>query len=588
MKTRMGTVLACLGLASTLGAQGADSLIATQQRITDGIAGFTGPLDNNDRFGSSLAALDVDGDGISDVAIGADGDDDGGSSAGAVWILFLEEDGSVRAQQKISALQGGFAGNLSNDDRFGSSVAAVSDLDGNGVGDLVVGAAKDDTGGGNRGAVWVLFLNADGTVGSQTKISSAQQGIALSNDDRFGCAVTELGDLDGDGTSELAVGACKDDDGGLNRGAVWLLSLQVDGTAKYFSKISDTQGSFGGGLANQDGFGTSLAPVGDLDGNGVPDLAVGAAGDDTSGPDRGAVWILFLNADGEVEDKLRIADGQGGFLGSLANGDHFGSALGTLGDLDENGACDLVVGAEDADDGGTDRGAVWILFLTPQGDVLTHLKASQTSGGFQGALQNGDHFGCAVTSLGLDDLGAPELAVGAYGDKGQGVSAALAADQGASWMIFLRAASETVNNGNGTNPEVYRPAFEPPSLGSTWEPFVDLSTSRTDPLFHFMGGSFDRARMPMRLRAAGEVLIDFDNLFVFRTSPDGQPFEVEIPYDLNLLGLELYTQAGTVFPTGSLSMAEPVREGSDGTPLSVRLRASNIVLYNGIDIVLGF
>lgn len=101
---------------------------------------------------------DLNGDRISDLAVGAVGDDDGGSGRGAVWVLFLNRNGTVKSYQKISNSQGNFTGNLSNSDFFGFSIASITDLDGDNVTDMVVGAIGDDDGGGNRVAVWVLFL----------------------------------------------------------------------------------------------------------------------------------------------------------------------------------------------------------------------------------------------------------------------------------------------------------------------------------------------------------------------------------------------------------------------------------------------
>ena len=83
---------------------------------------------------------------------------------GAVWMLLLKSDGTVKSHQKISDTEGGFTGGLDDDDWFGvAGVASLGDLDGDGRGDLAVGAPHDDDGGANRGAVWILFL--DGAPG---------------------------------------------------------------------------------------------------------------------------------------------------------------------------------------------------------------------------------------------------------------------------------------------------------------------------------------------------------------------------------------------------------------------------------------
>ncbi|MCH8852576.1 MAG: FG-GAP repeat protein, partial [Planctomycetes bacterium] len=91
-----------------------------------------------------------------------------------LWLGFggraLGQPGWVLSHQKISDTEGGFTGTLDDFDLFGSSVASLGDLDGDGVGDLAVGARLDADGGINRGAVWILFLRADGTVKSHQKI----------------------------------------------------------------------------------------------------------------------------------------------------------------------------------------------------------------------------------------------------------------------------------------------------------------------------------------------------------------------------------------------------------------------------------
>ena len=461
VKTKPSLVVAVATLAVVMSGQRAQAQpgwVLSHQKISDTAGGFKGILDNVDFFGHAVVSLgDLDGDGPSvlALAVGADHDDDGGSNRGAVWILFLNGDGTVNSYQKISDTEGGVTGILDDGDRFGHvGIASLGDLDGDGVADLAVGAHTDDDGGCcDRGAVWILFLNTDGTVKSHQKISSTEGGgPPLDDGDFFAHGLASLGDLDGDGVTDLAVGASRDDDGGFNRGAVWILFLDVDTTGpdpvvtvKSRHKISSTSHDLPpGALDNEDFFGVSVASLGDLDGDGVADLAVGALFDDDGGTDRGSVWILFLNTDGTVKCPTcyhKISSTSGDLPpGALDDVDWFGHSVASLDDLDGDGVGDLAVGVLRDDDGGTplnaNRGAVWILFLNTDGTVHAHQKISDTQGGFTGTLDNGDWFGTSVASLGDLDGDGPSvraLAVGAIRDDDGGGGG----NRGAVWVLFL-------------------------------------------------------------------------------------------------------------------------------------------------------
>ncbi len=341
----------------------ANGTVKASQQIASGIGG--GPtLSNGDYFGHSVAAIgDLNGDGVTDLAVGASKDDTGGYINGAVYVLFMNTNGTVQSSQKIATGVGGGPA-LATSDRFGTALASIGDLDGDGVGDLAVGATGDDTGGTYRGAVHILLMNPNGTVKSSQKIAhGVGGGPALSNLDFFGSAVANVGDLDNDGHTELAVGASGDDTSGLGRGAVHVLFLNSNGTVKNIRKVASGMNG-GPALSDDDGFGRSVASIGDLDGDGVTDLAVGAYRDDTGGGGRGAVQILLLNSDGTVKSSQKIGSGVGGGP-TLANDDRFGSSVASLGDLDGDGRIELAVGAETDDTGGDSRGAVHVLFLKP-------------------------------------------------------------------------------------------------------------------------------------------------------------------------------------------------------------------------------
>ncbi len=361
----------------------ADGSVKNATRISSGAGGFPAVLQFQDWFGWSVANLgDVDHDGVTDLAVGALQDDSSGQDNGAVWVLLMNSNKTVKASTRISAGQSGFNTSFGGSfEWFGTSVASIGDLDQDGVRDMAVGAHGDSEMGNFRGAVWLLLLNANGTVKGFLKINDAQGGFSgvLADGDEFGYSLANVGDLDRDGIDDVAVGANLDDDGGQDRGAVYVLQLTTSG-AKLTTKISDTDGGFTGVLDNRDQFGRSVAGLGDLDGDGVADLAVGAHWDDDGGKDRGAVWNLFLNEDGTVKGHQKISSLEGGFGGVLANSDELGSGIAVLADIDGDGVRDLAVGADKVDDVLTDSGAAFMLFL--EGGPFTNLgKALKGSNG---------------------------------------------------------------------------------------------------------------------------------------------------------------------------------------------------------------
>ncbi|TFH19141.1 MAG: hypothetical protein E4H03_14035, partial [Myxococcales bacterium] len=165
-------------------------------------------------------------------------------------------------------------------------------------------------------------------------------------------------------------------------------------------KISSTQGSLAQALADSNSFGASVASFVDLDGDTITDLVVGISDDDTAGTDKGSLVVLFMNADGTVKAEQQVAEGVGGFVDSTAGSARFGSSVANIGDLDGDTVDDLIVGGPGLDDGGTDRGAVWILFMNTNGTVKGEQRISTNAGGFGGIIDDQDEFGASVSWLG--------------------------------------------------------------------------------------------------------------------------------------------------------------------------------------------
>lgn len=406
------------------------------QKIDADEGAFVGPLDPGDRFGRSVAGIgDIDGDGIPDCVVGARSDDDGGTDSGAVYVLFLNGDGTTKAEQKISALSGGLpAGLLSAGDFFGYGVSSAGDLDGDGIDDLAVTAPNDDESGDNAGALYLLELTAAGTVKATSKITNGTPGFGspLGVGDSFGQGSGIVGDLDGDGWHEIAVPAPGDDDGGANRGAFYILFLGPGRAVQSVQKYSDTAGGFGGQLSNGDAFGgRQVSRIGDLDGDGNDELAVGAFRDDDGGTDRGALWILFLDAAFQVTSEQKISQTAGGFSATLADGDLFGMTVVPTGDANLDGVPDLIVSSNRDNDGGPNRGSIFLMNLNSDGTVLESEKISSTTGsaGLAGFyLLDEERFGRALGVIG-DLRGDGSLSIGVGAGAGQATTG------GAIWIL---------------------------------------------------------------------------------------------------------------------------------------------------------
>lgn len=415
--------------------------VADFHKISDIEGNFNGILSNEDRFGWEIASLgDLDGDRIEDLVIGARNDDDGGYDRGAVWILFMNADKTVKDYSKISSLTNNFAGVLSDEDRFGYAVASIGDLDGDNITDIAVGARNDDDGGNDKGAVWIIFLNENGTIKAYQKISELYGNFnsTLYDQGGFGSAIANLGDMDGDGINDIGVGATRDNDGGTRHGAIWIINLNPNGTVKQNQKISSTEGNFYGSLETDDYFGCAISKLPDLDGDGINEIIVGAHSDDDGGIDKGALWILYLNKYGMVKMHSKISDVYGNFSGLLNEGDHFGCSVEKIGDVNDDGITDICSGASWDDDGGLDRGAVWVLFLNQNASVISYQKISSLEGNFSGQLDDDDRFGESLQLTGfMDAHGYFEIAIGASFDDDGGYN------RGALWLLSI-----SINSGD--------------------------------------------------------------------------------------------------------------------------------------------
>ena len=155
-------------------------------------------------------------------------------------------------------------------------------------------------------------------------------------------------------------------------------------------------------MGGNDYFGRSSCSIDDLNSDGNRELVVGAIGDDDGGTDRGAVYVLFTTSALYVLSHQKVSSISGSFTGSLSNSDQFGVSNTFLGDLNGDGYSDIMTGALGVDDGGSDAGAVFIIFLTATGHSQSHQKLSASAGAYTFDMGSNDNFGSAVSYLRLE------------------------------------------------------------------------------------------------------------------------------------------------------------------------------------------
>ncbi len=352
---------------------------------------------------------DTDGDGLADVVITAENDDTGGNNAGAAYVFYGGLVGNVSATAADATLIGE---NLS--DQFGWR-ATFADFDGDGIADLAVSSPDQDANGSLTGTTYVFYGPVSGTI--DASIADAQlRGDTSGDTSGHGFAV---GDLNGDGADDLVLGADEADDGGRDSGAAYLILGPMIGT-----QVLTTYDAIIVGEDARDGAGAEVA-VGDWDGNGVDDLAIASPGDDLAGTDAGVISILYGPLSGTID--LSAADAR--FTGGT--GEQVGTALVSAGDLNGDGADDLFVGNGRNDSGGVDAGAGWVLYgpftgttaLTAADLTLVGEDAGDAAGG--GGIGGGGD-GTGHTLAGGEDLdgdGTPDLVIGAVGDDAGGTDA---------------------------------------------------------------------------------------------------------------------------------------------------------------------
>jgi len=389
-------------------------------------------------------AGDVNGDGIDDFIIGAPrADAAAGLDAGAAYVVFGQAAGFGASLNLSSldgangyAIRGGAAG-----DGLGLAVSSAGDINNDGIDDLIVGARQGDPHGADSGLSYVIFGTAGaGAATIDVRTLNGSNGFAISGidaGDLSGMSVSSAGDLNNDGFDDLIIGAPNADPGGRsNAGEAYVLFGKAGGFAATVDPgaLNGTNGFTINGIAAGDYTGWSVASVGDLNNDGIDDVAIGALYADPAGKtSAGQVSIIYgrNGGFGPTVNLSGLTASTGSVISGALAGDLTGYALSSAGDINADGIDDLLIGALYGDsEGGADAGQSYVLFGRAGGLGLNvDLGLLNGIGGFAiGGAIPGAYSGGAVSAAGdvngdgADDLliGSPNADPGGRTDAGAG------------------------------------------------------------------------------------------------------------------------------------------------------------------------
>jgi hypothetical protein len=374
------------------------------------------------RFGSSVASAgDVNGDGYSDVIVGAYLFANGQTDEGAAFVYHGSEDGVNNGVPGTPANAAWTAESNQGNAQFGFSVASAGDVNGDGFSDVIVGAYLFDNPEPNEGRAFVYHGSASGLSTTPNWTAESNQAGA-----EFGFSVASAGDVNGDGYSDVIVGAYQFDNGETDEGRAFVYHGSASGLSTTPNWTAESN------QANAQ-FGNSVASAGDVNGDGYSDVIVGAPLFDNGQTDEGAAFVYHGSASGLSTTPNWTAE-------SNQAGAQFGSSVASAGDVNGDGYSDVIVGAWEFDNGQTDEGAAFVYHGSANG-VNNGVPGTPANAAWTAeSNQAGARFGVSVASAGdVNGDGYSDVIVGAWEfDNGQ-------TDEGAAFVYH--GSANGVNNG---------------------------------------------------------------------------------------------------------------------------------------------
>jgi len=481
----------------------------------------------SDHFGWSVAgAGDVNGDGYDDVIVGAPNNDSAGDDAGEARVYF---GGNPMNGFMDVVVRGNGPG-----DKLGFSVAGAGDFDGNGYDDVLIGEPYNDTLVPDSDTGMVFLVSGGPAMDGNPDFFFTGTGAT----DLFGFSVAAVGDVNNDSIPDIAIGSPGSDITATDIGKV---SLFYGGPS-----IDTFPDNILVGDQADDFFGYVVSRAGDMNGDGVDDLLVGSPLAGSPMPDTGAVWGFYGGTNMDSILDTRVVP--------IYSFDNFGSSVAQAGDVNQDGFDDYAIGHPSSDNGGTDTGAVQIIFGSKLQDPFWDIMINGTA--------SMERFGTSMASAGdFNGDGIADLVVGAPRNGSTAYFGGKAAV--VSIISGLKGPAVSVGGTQVTPPAQFlRGSNRTADFASSLNGYLRSATvSATD----FFGNRY--VDVPVVLSASGEGNLTLDGLnIIYSCNATSRNFSSQLNYWL------------------SAHKAESDPGGNLTVPLTVSARSAGSLTLRGLGV----
>ncbi len=404
-------------------------------------------LDVFDNSGLSVSGVgDINGDGLDDIIIGTPGGDSNGNfDSGVSYVVFGANTFADSINPNDLNGSNGFVINgIDKDDRSGYSVSGAGDINGDGLDDIIIGGKSSVVFGAKTFASSLNLANLNGTNGFVIN--------GMNSTDGFFPSVSGAGDINGDGLDDIILGAWRANND-IGESYV-IFGANTFSDSLNLADLNGTNGFVVKGVDEDDSSGNSVSGTGDINGDGLDDIIIGAFRADANGNyEAGESYVVF--GSNTFTDSLTLANlnGTNGFvINGIDKDDRSGRSVSGVGDVNGDGIDDMIIGAADADPKGISRaGEVYVVFGTNSFAASFNLSALNGTNGFViNGIDVDDFSGASVSGVGdVNGDGIDDIIIGAPWADPNGNSYG-----GKSYVIF---GANTFNNNlnladlNGTN-----------------------------------------------------------------------------------------------------------------------------------------